>query len=116
MQFRPSYHLAGASPLPVDLGYLLTVTPALRSHWSSATQPPGNAIIWRKIIYLKNTHMPQLSLSISKCILYKSAYLQQEIRYRLLKAAFFRFSKKQTNYFKGKMDKQIAVSVMNIIQ
>ena len=60
--------------------------------------------------------MPQLSLSISKCILYKSAYLQQEIRYRLLKAAFFRFSKKQTNYFKSKMDKQIAVSVMNIIQ
>ena len=36
--------------LPSVMGYLLTVTPALCSHHSSATQPPGNAIIWRKII------------------------------------------------------------------
>ena len=25
MQFHPSYHLAGASPLPLDMGYLLLV-------------------------------------------------------------------------------------------
>ena len=28
MQIRPSYHLAGASPLPLDVGYLLTAAPA----------------------------------------------------------------------------------------
>ena len=27
-EFTPSYHLAGASPLPLDVGYLFTVTPA----------------------------------------------------------------------------------------
>ena len=26
-QIHPSYHLAGASPLPLDVGYLLTATP-----------------------------------------------------------------------------------------
>ena len=28
MRIRPSYHLAGASPLPLDVGYLLTAAPA----------------------------------------------------------------------------------------
>ena len=32
----PSYHLAGVSPLPLDVGYPVTVTPALQGHWSSA--------------------------------------------------------------------------------
>ena len=27
MQFPPPHHLAGASPLPLDMGYLLKVTP-----------------------------------------------------------------------------------------
>ena len=31
----PSYRLAGASPLPLDVGYLLNVTPAPHSHHSS---------------------------------------------------------------------------------
>ena len=36
MRFHPSYHLAGASPLPLDVGYLLKVAPALRSRCSRA--------------------------------------------------------------------------------
>ena len=37
--FCLSYLLAGASPLPLDVGYLLKVTPAPGSHCSSTTQP-----------------------------------------------------------------------------
>jgi len=36
MRFLLSYHLAGPSPLPMDMWYLLKVTPAPRSHCSSA--------------------------------------------------------------------------------
>ena len=32
----PPYHLAGASPLPLDMGYLLTVTPVPCSHHINA--------------------------------------------------------------------------------
>ena len=39
MQFRPSLHLGRASPLPLDVGYLLKVAPAPCSHRSSTTQP-----------------------------------------------------------------------------
>ena len=40
MQFCPSYHLAGASPLPLDMGYLLKVPPVPHNWWPIATQPP----------------------------------------------------------------------------
>ena len=36
MRFLLSYHLPGPSPLPMDMGYLLKVTPAPHSHCSSA--------------------------------------------------------------------------------
>ena len=39
MWFCPFYHLAWASPLPLDVGYLLQVTPLPRSRCSSAAQP-----------------------------------------------------------------------------
>ena len=45
-QFRPFYSLAVASPLPLDVGYLLRVAPvapALRSHCSSAAH---NVLLW----------------------------------------------------------------------
>ena len=44
MQFRPSYHLAGASPLPLEMGYLLKVTPALHSCCSSAYHLAGASL------------------------------------------------------------------------
>ena len=36
MWFRPTYRLSGASPLPLDVRYLVTVAPALCGHCSSA--------------------------------------------------------------------------------
>ena len=42
--FRPSYHLAGASPLPLDLGYLLKVTPVPRSQHFSAYHLAGASL------------------------------------------------------------------------
>ena len=35
----PSYRLAGASPLPLDVGYLLKVAPSLHSRHSSTYCP-----------------------------------------------------------------------------
>ena len=43
MQIFPSYHLSGASPLPVDVGYLLKVAPALDSHHSSGYHRAGSS-------------------------------------------------------------------------
>ena len=40
MQFWPSYSLAGVSPVPLDMGYLLKASPALCSSCTSASQPP----------------------------------------------------------------------------
>ena len=46
MQFRPSYHLAGAFPLPLEMGYLLKVAPALHSCCSSAYHLAGASLPW----------------------------------------------------------------------
>ena len=44
MQFHPAYHLAGASPLLLDIGYLLKVTPAPCSRCSSAYRLAGASL------------------------------------------------------------------------
>ena len=39
MQLHPTYHLAGASSLPLDVGYLLTATPVLyKKRWQEYTE------------------------------------------------------------------------------
>ena len=43
-QFRPSYHLAGASPLFLDVGYLLRAAPAPHSRRSSAYHLAGASL------------------------------------------------------------------------
>ena len=42
--FRPSYHLAGAFPLPLDVGYLPKVAPAPRSRLSSTYHLDGASL------------------------------------------------------------------------
>ena len=42
--FRPSYHLAGTSPLPLDMGYLFKVAPALHSRHSSPYHLAGASL------------------------------------------------------------------------
>ena len=44
MQFHPSSHLVGASPFPLDVGYLLKVAPAPRSHRSSVYHLAGASL------------------------------------------------------------------------
>ena len=44
MQIRPSYHLAGASPLPLGVRYLLTAAPVPCSHSSSTYHLVGVSV------------------------------------------------------------------------
>ena len=44
MQFPPPHHLAGASPLPLDMGYLLKVAPEPCNHCSSAYCLDGTSL------------------------------------------------------------------------
>ena len=52
MLFPTSYHLAGASPLPLDVAYLLKVAPAPHSHHSSAYHLAGASLLLDNEVHL----------------------------------------------------------------
>ena len=66
MQFCPSYHLVGASPLPLDAGYLLKVTPVLHSCHSSAYSLAGASLSLDVGYLLMIASAPEAQGAISK--------------------------------------------------
>ena len=63
MWFHPSSHLAGASPLPLDAGYLLRVTSVPHSHRSSTYHLAGASLLcpwpWDISLYLLQRDIAQ---------------------------------------------------------
>ena len=56
MRIHPSYHLAGASPLPLGVGYLLTAIPVLPSYWGFSDLGHGVSLHSRSIAMQLETH------------------------------------------------------------